>query len=81
MGLVSGTSYKRVRVLAVLSFIGGTVVGSRSCGAAAVGSFQERVWLLLDDAELIQRECGYLGVVVGSRWAVSQLEREKGTMQ
>lgn len=54
---------------------------SQSRGAATAGAFWERVWLLLDDAELIQRERGYLGVVVGGRWAMCRLEREKGTMQ
>lgn len=67
--------------MAVLSFIGGTMVGSQSRGAATTGAFWEGVWLLLDDAELIQRECGYLGVVVGGRWAMCRLEREKGAMQ
>lgn len=71
MGLVSGNSYKRVRVLAVLSFIGGTVGRSWSSGADTGGAFGEGVWLLVDDAEVIQRERGYLGVVVGGWWAVS----------
>lgn len=58
--------------------MGGNGVGGRSSGAAAAGAFLGRLWLLLDDAELVQGQRGYLRVVVGGRRAARRLEVEKG---
>lgn len=61
--------------MAGLSFMGGNGVGGRSSGAAAAGAFLGRLWLLLDDAELVQGQRGDLRV---GRRAARRLGGEKG---
>lgn len=55
--------------------MGGNGVGGRSSGAAAAGAFLGRLWLLLNDAELVQGQRGDLRV---GRRAASRLGGEKG---